>query len=304
MALNASGPISLAGTTAGQSIALELSLGTSTQISLNDTAVRTLAGVASGAITMPTNFWGKSSHIPFSTKVTYTSNSTFTVPSGISVVRIKAWGGAGGRNAYGGNGGAAGFARADIVVTPANVLLIAVGGGGVSATNAVNGGGKGTASGGGYSGVFINNLASVANTKIIAGGGGGKMAGSPNTGGFGGGLTGATGGYSVPSSAGVGGTQTTGFAQLQGGNGGGSGNGGGGGGGGWWGGRGGTVLISDGGGGSGYVTGTNTLLVQATLNTAGNSGDVDYVAGKGVCSGAAGATTATAGNAGYVVLYW
>jgi hypothetical protein len=64
MALNASGAISLAGTTAGQSIALELGLGTSTQISLNDAAVRTLAGVASGAITMPTNFWGKSNHVP------------------------------------------------------------------------------------------------------------------------------------------------------------------------------------------------------------------------------------------------
>ena len=64
MALNASGPISLAGTTAGQSIALELGLGTSTQISLNDTAVRTLAGVLSGAIIMPTNFYGKSSFRP------------------------------------------------------------------------------------------------------------------------------------------------------------------------------------------------------------------------------------------------
>lgn len=61
MALNASGAISLAGATAGQSIALELGLGTATQISLNDTAVRTLAGVASGQISMPINFWGKSS---------------------------------------------------------------------------------------------------------------------------------------------------------------------------------------------------------------------------------------------------
>ena len=61
MALNSSGPISLAGTTTGQSIAVELSLGATTQISLNDTAVRTLAGVPSGAITMPTNFYGKSS---------------------------------------------------------------------------------------------------------------------------------------------------------------------------------------------------------------------------------------------------
>ena len=60
MALNSSGPISLGGTTAGQSIALENGgTGTST-ISLNDAAVRGLAGVSSGAIIMPTNFYGKS----------------------------------------------------------------------------------------------------------------------------------------------------------------------------------------------------------------------------------------------------
>lgn len=59
MALNASGPISLGGSTAGQSIALELNLSATGQISLNDAAVRTLAQVASGAIVMPTNFWGK-----------------------------------------------------------------------------------------------------------------------------------------------------------------------------------------------------------------------------------------------------
>jgi Beta-propeller repeat len=61
MALNSSGPISLAGSTTGQSIAVELGQSASGQISLNDTNVRTLAGVPSGAITMPTNFWGKSS---------------------------------------------------------------------------------------------------------------------------------------------------------------------------------------------------------------------------------------------------
>ena len=61
MTLNASGPIALAGSTAGVSIALELSLGTTTAITLNDAAVRTLAGVPSGAIIMPTNFYGKSS---------------------------------------------------------------------------------------------------------------------------------------------------------------------------------------------------------------------------------------------------
>jgi len=60
MALNASGPISLGGTTAGQSVQLELGGTGTTQISLNCATVRTLAGVASGAITMPTNFYGKS----------------------------------------------------------------------------------------------------------------------------------------------------------------------------------------------------------------------------------------------------
>ena len=63
MTLNASGQISLAGSTTGQSIALELGLGATTQISLNDSAVRTLAGVPSGAIVMPTNFYGKSNTV-------------------------------------------------------------------------------------------------------------------------------------------------------------------------------------------------------------------------------------------------
>ena len=60
MTLNASGPISLAGTTAGQSIEKELGGTGTSQISLNCSTVRTLAGVPSGAIVMPTNFYGKS----------------------------------------------------------------------------------------------------------------------------------------------------------------------------------------------------------------------------------------------------
>jgi hypothetical protein len=59
MALNSTGPISLAGTTTGQSIEVELGGTGTTQISLNCTSVRTLAGVPSGAIVMPTNFYGK-----------------------------------------------------------------------------------------------------------------------------------------------------------------------------------------------------------------------------------------------------
>lgn len=59
MTLNSSGPISLGGATTGQSINLEVLQTATTQVSLNDSKVRTLAGIPSGAIQMPTNFWGK-----------------------------------------------------------------------------------------------------------------------------------------------------------------------------------------------------------------------------------------------------
>ena len=64
MALNASGQISMGGATVGESINLELNLSATAQIGLNDSAVRTLAGIASGAIDLNT-FKGKSNAIPF-----------------------------------------------------------------------------------------------------------------------------------------------------------------------------------------------------------------------------------------------
>ena len=66
MALNSSGPISIAGTTSGQSIQIELGGNGTTTMSLNDAAVRTLAEVPSGAIIMPTNFYGKANEYAFS----------------------------------------------------------------------------------------------------------------------------------------------------------------------------------------------------------------------------------------------
>ena len=62
MTINASGIVSLAGTTAGQSVEIELGGNGTTTISFNDTNVRTLAGVASGAISM-NNFYGKSNRV-------------------------------------------------------------------------------------------------------------------------------------------------------------------------------------------------------------------------------------------------
>ena len=87
MTLNASGPISLAGTTAGQSIEIELGGTGTTQISLNCTTVRTLAGVSSGAIIMPTNFYGKSNAV-----VQGTFYGGFTTNYSNLVTRINACG--------------------------------------------------------------------------------------------------------------------------------------------------------------------------------------------------------------------
>ena len=65
MTMNSSGPISLGGTTAGQSIELENGGPGTAQVSLDDTAVRTLAGVPGSGTTiiMPTNFYGKSNTV-------------------------------------------------------------------------------------------------------------------------------------------------------------------------------------------------------------------------------------------------
>jgi len=69
MALNASGPISLGGATAGQSINLENAQPATATVSLNDAAVRGLAGPAFATpatqIQMPTDFYGKSNLFTF-----------------------------------------------------------------------------------------------------------------------------------------------------------------------------------------------------------------------------------------------
>lgn len=73
MPLNPTGPISLGGNTLGESVALQLGLSPTGPISLDDTAVRALAEVPTGAITMPDNFWGKPSG-GFTFTPTITSN--------------------------------------------------------------------------------------------------------------------------------------------------------------------------------------------------------------------------------------
>ena len=64
MPLNSSGPISLIGSITGQSIAKELAVSETAQLSLFDSSVRTLLGVASGPISMFDGY-GKSSGFSF-----------------------------------------------------------------------------------------------------------------------------------------------------------------------------------------------------------------------------------------------
>lgn len=70
MTLNSSGPISLGGSTSGQSVNLELSKSATAQISMNDAAVRTLTGKSSGAVIMPTDFYGKSNTFQYTGTIT------------------------------------------------------------------------------------------------------------------------------------------------------------------------------------------------------------------------------------------
>lgn len=65
MALNSTGPISIGGSTTGQSINLELGRSATATSTMNESTLRTLAGVASGAISL-NNFYGKSNQQPVS----------------------------------------------------------------------------------------------------------------------------------------------------------------------------------------------------------------------------------------------
>lgn len=213
MALNSSGPISLAGTTAGQSIEIELGGNGTTQISLNDASVRTLAGVASGAITMPTNFYGKSNRVALS--YTYSANTanaslnlsaiagysagksdiTVTINTGVYIYSTAV--GTNGLNITGGTSG-------DTLTIVNNGYIMGMGGDG------------GTTGGGSAGGVALNfgfalSGATVTNTSGYIGGGGGGGSGYTSgasywTGGGGGAGAGAGGSSSYAGVTSVGGT--------------------------------------------------------------------------------------------------
>ncbi len=96
------------------------------------------------------------------------ANQTFTVPAGVTSLRVRLWGaGGGGGNASTVRGGAGGYVYGTLQVTPSQVFTIVVGQGGAQIMTPTKAG-----VGGGYSGVFFGAV-SQANARIIAGGGGG-----------------------------------------------------------------------------------------------------------------------------------
>jgi hypothetical protein len=236
MALNASGPISLAGSTTGQSIAVELGLSPTAQISLNDAAVRGLAGVPSGAIVMPTNFYGKSNIVymqatggTVTTSGNYkihrfTGNGTFnvtTAPAGggdAETEILVVAGAGGGGNDRGGGGGAGGtiYQTAYTGFSATGNYTVTIGGGGAGSpsegvragngSNSVLGAVTATGGGSGGGGDGSDSFGSRRNGRNGGSGGGAKTGGTRGTGIAGQGNDGATGDAGGGGGAGAAGT--------------------------------------------------------------------------------------------------
>jgi len=184
---------------------------------------------------------------------------TYTVPSGVTTLRLDAIAGGGGASTNGPAGGLGGRIRGTIAVTPGEVLNVYVGGAGQSGSSGGwNGGGNGqntNGGGGGGASDIRRGGTAIANRVMVAGGGGG--GGYYAAGGFGGGLTGGTSTYAgVTSEAG---TQTSGNPLGVGAAGTTANTGGGGGG--YWGGKSGATNGIGGGGGSGWAA-TTIKVVQ------------------------------------------
>jgi len=239
------------------------------------------------------------------TTFSYTgADQTYTVPAGVTRIRVKVWGG-GGMHYFGSGAFGGGFSYGELAVSPGDTIKVMVGSAGRQSTSVLGAqyggggaGGTGTSTkvtGAGLSGVFDTTV-SFANALLIAGGAGGCSYGAAASGGYGGGSSGAAG--SAPGSNGGGGTQIAGGAAgstavagsaLTGGTAGTEASACAGGGGGYYGG-GGSGNDGVGGGGSGYIGGAVTdgsesltaTTTAATDITSAGSGDSDYTAGIGL----------------------
>lgn len=301
MALNSTGPISLGGSTTGQSVNLELGVSATAQISFNDAAVRTLTATTAGtALVMPTNFYGKSNRK--TATQTYSANTTnaslniaglsgyvagstdvtITINSGVYVYSTST--GTPGLTLTGGTTG-------DTVTLINNGFILGMGGAGGS-----NAGGIALQLG---FNTTVNNTNGAA--YIAGGGGGGRTAGSPSAGG-GGGAGGGSGaaGFTTAGAAGGGvgaSGSTASNASIPNGtaNGGGGGGAGGGGGGSGVGGFSPCAQVPAGGGGGG---GGRILPGSAGGGGAGSGAFGGSGSGAAGGAGNAGGSTASAGSGG------
>lgn len=139
------------------------------------------------------------------TQFTSTGSYTWTVPAGVTSIKVIATGGGGGGGGTSGTsagsaGGAGAVVTSTLTVTPGQVLTLFVGGGGGAGTSAPS-----LTNGAGGGGGASSNIDAGAADQIIAGGGGGGGGNSPSAsaGGNGGGANGAGGaGGSVSSTTG------------------------------------------------------------------------------------------------------
>lgn len=88
MPLNTSGPISLGGSTVGQSINLQIGNSATAQVSFNDSTVRSLSGITTNNAqeVMPTDFYGKGATVSYVTSsILNTGSATSGTFTGISI---------------------------------------------------------------------------------------------------------------------------------------------------------------------------------------------------------------------------
>jgi len=255
---------------------------------------------------------GNSTHVRITNPTVQSFTSTgstqsFTVPTGVTSISVKAWGaGGGGGGLAGAAGGGGSYATSTISVTPGEVIGVIVGGGGGGGVNqclAATGGGAGgsggnssfgaggnggnpgaqpcsAGGGGGGGGSFVLRNSTVLFAAGGGGGGGGAESGGAGVGGAGGvngnnGTCSAVGGATGTSATekGVNGNMPAWDASA-----------GGGGGGGYNGGAAGTPPTCDGqgGGGGGGGNSLGTTVNAGSGTTPGNAGDVARgIAGNG-----------------------
>lgn len=234
MVMNASGPISLGGSTAGQSINLEvLKSGTST-VSLNDEDVRYLANILAGEIAT-SNFYGRSYFLFGQEEYTSAGTYQWVCPETVTSVSVICIGAGGGGDAGsdligvgGGGGGGALAYRNSIPVVPGNTYEIIVGQGGlgqstvnnVTEQNALAGGDSSAFScvaGGGSAGDrSSSNTSVILRAQFASGGLGSGIYDGYRQGGAGGNIDTTSIGFRGPGGGGAGGYTGNGGAGARG----------------------------------------------------------------------------------------